>query len=224
MKYLIKIIITSAVLFVLLSSCGNDGGKSPVIKRMNVDFRDFNVYCGSSQGAKEVSFDDLFEVETSKLNQDSLCRLLTIRFLGNSVYQDINSTNKNNLITFEFMGDDGNMLTYTDGSIKIVSSYIYKGDSLFVMKNGDDPVYVATKEADNDQFSRRLVTCGYISDVIETNEEGEEVTTSKLKTMTENGETYDLAKALKYAGYPSSESFTTSSDTLVWCNVKYIYN
>lgn len=120
------------------------------------------------------------------------------------------------------MGDE-DMLTYTDGTRKIVSSYIYKGNDLYVLKDGVNPVYVATKEEDGSGFYRRMLMCGYISEgkiIVE----GKETDGSIMKADTVNGAVYDLSDALKYADFNSPESFTNPKDTIVWCNVKYIYN
>lgn len=191
-----------------LVACGNEGDESPVITRKNTSYLDFKMYEGTAvNGAEEV----LFYPDTI-LNRDSLYRSLTLYKYLTVFSAAIENENK---IAFEFL--ENGMLSYTNISAgkKIVSSYAYSNDSLFVLKDVTEMQFVAVR-GDNDSFYRTKS----VMRRIKYDEDPEKIVND---TISEN-KIIDLGVALKFADIDNAAAMTNPNDTLVWCNVKYTYN
>lgn len=237
MKYLVRIIFFLCLTVVF--ACSNGGGTSSVKTRMRPDYRDFHIYYGTAEGAKEKILDTVrievkkktvvvggitMEVpykDTIPLNLDSLYAAQVGVHYFSSQYATI--ADRYSRVKFEFI-DDGNMLSYvgpvsknnSSGNVKIISSYNFEGDKLYVLKDGDEPVLVARKVEGKDEYYRTLAV--FKSEL--ENEEGESVASA---IEMDEDEVLDLNAALKKAGFNSRKDFTNPEDTIVWCNVRYTF-
>jgi hypothetical protein len=129
MKKILYIILFCTL---FLGSCGSDNDETDdILMVTNVDLSDFRIYTGSSEGGKEVQFNDLKKTD------------LATRFFGtayrNNIYDKI-----------EIQFND-KKLTFIDstGTTKIISDFEFQGDSLFIKKHDGGKIFVALGTYDN---------------------------------------------------------------------------
>ena len=103
----------------------------------------------------------------------------------------------------------------SDGNYKMISEYVYEGNELYILKGGTEKVYVATREADESGFYR-------VKAVMRKRYDGKEQVQGD--TVSYNRKKIELNEALEFAGFESKESMVNAKDSIIWCNVKYIYN
>lgn len=230
----------SLLLMLFVVTCSNDGGESPQKKKLATIYTDLHVYKGSATGASKqepiVGEDENKETVYEKL----------VRFTYFSKFN--NELSKSNNISFEFL--DGGMLSFVDmdNHYRIVSTYEFMGDKLYVLKNKDgveSPEFVAIRANDEQgEYYYRIQSVQksirYIGEEVaktadENIEEGEtgEVEPEykydpkdyevKLELVTDKEKVLNLESVLEYAGIKDSVSMTNPKDSVVWCNVKYIY-
>lgn len=183
-------IIFCALFFV---SCSSEEEVDGVLQVTNVDLSSLAVYAGSATGGKQVQFNELRRTELANY------------FFEGSYKYDLYDN-----IRIQF---DNDKLTYVDslGQKKIVSSYVYEKDSLFINKLDTvnktwHKVFVALGNADNLYRIKSLVRYR--------NERGND-------TIRSFNQAVSLEKTLEMRGLSSLSEMTDPKDTLVWCNVIY---
>lgn len=183
-------IIFCALFFV---SCSSEEEVDGVLQVTNVDLSSLAVYAGSATGGKQVQFNELRRTELANY------------FFEGSYKYDLYDN-----IRIQF---DNDKLTYVDslGQKKIVSSYAYEKDSLFINKLDTvnktwHKVFVALGNADNLYRIKALVRYR--------NERGND-------TIRSFNQAVSLEKTLEMRGLSSLSEMTDPKDTLVWCNAIY---
>ncbi|MBN9302133.1 MULTISPECIES: hypothetical protein [Dysgonomonas] len=183
-------IIFCALFFV---SCSSEEEVDGVLQVTNVDLSSLAVYAGSATGGKQVQFNELRRTELANY------------FFEGSYKYDLYDN-----IRIQF---DNDKLTYVDslGQKKIVSSYVYEKDSLFINKLDTvnktwHKVFVALGNADNLYRVKALVRYR--------NERGND-------TIRSFNQALSLEKTLEMRGLSSLSEMTDPKDTLVWCNAIY---
>ena len=174
-------------------SCSSEEEVDGVLQVTNVDLSSLAVYAGSATGGKQVQFNELRRTD------------LADYFFEGSYKYDLYDN-----IRIQF---DNDKLTYIDslGQKKIVSSYVYEKDSLFINKldtvnNTWHKVFVALGNADNLDRIKALVRYR--------NERGND-------TIRSFNQGVSLEKTLEMRGLSSLSEMTDPKDTLVWCNAIY---
>lgn len=195
MKIIYSILFLS---FVLLGCSDSDDGQKE-LKRTYIDISDFTMYKGSSSGAVEVQFNTLKKKE------------LVNKYLGR-VY---NSAEYNNY-TIQFNGDKLRFVVSEDGKTgkQIISTYEYISDSLYIhvrdtIKGIDTLRFVSLVDANNNLY-REKGLCRYPYP-----EKGD-----TLRSLDQN---LTLEKMLHLSGYNNLQEITDPKDTIIWCNVKYLF-
>lgn len=244
MKYLIRLLVWS-LLLTMTMACSNAGGKSPEMRKSEVRYGDLHIYRGSPAGAVEVPIDTVRmdttwktidktqedgtivkdkvveKIDTVYLNVDSLYTTLVIsRYFGSIYSMEIKDRNN---IWFEFLDDAGDMLRYVGENSQgrratIISSYEYDGDTLNILEGGTTPVFVAIKAEKTGEFYRTL---GLVLPKLITETEGGLINNHPLKP--EDKVEFTLESALRAVGYDDPATFTNEGDSVIWCNLKYIY-
>lgn len=183
-------IVFCALFFV---SCSSEEEVDGVLQVTNVDLSSLAVYAGSATGGKQVQFNELRRTELANY------------FFEGSYKYDLYDN-----IRIQF---DNDKLTYIDslGQKKIVSSYVYEKDSLFINKLDTvnktwHKVFVALGNADNLYRIKALVRYR--------NERGND-------TIRSFNQAVSLEKTLEMRGLSSLSEMTDPKDTLVWCNAIY---
>lgn len=183
-------IIFCALFFV---SCSSEEEVDGVLQVTNVDLSSLAVYAGSATGGKQVQFNELRRTELANY------------FFEGSYKYDLYDN-----IRIQF---DNDKLTYVDslGQKKIVSSYAYEKDSLFINKLDTvnktwHKVFVALGNADNLYRVKALVRYR--------NERGND-------TIRSFNQAVSLETTLEMRGLSSLSEMTDPKDTLVWCNAIY---
>lgn len=183
-------IIFCALFFV---SCSSEEEVDGVLQVTNVDLSSLAVYAGSATGGKQVQFNELRRTE-----------LANYFFRGSYKYDLYDN------IRIQFFNDK---LTYVDslGLKKIVSSYAFEKDSLFInrldtLTNTWHKVFVALGNADNLYRMKGLMRYR--------NQSGE-------NTILSLNQAVSLEKTLEMRGLSSLSEMTDPKDTLVWCNAIY---
>lgn len=183
-------IIFCALFFV---SCSSEEEVDGVLQVTNVDLSSLAVYAGSATGGKQVQFNELRRTE-----------------LANYFFEGSYKSDLYDNIRIQF---DNDKLTYVDslGQKKIVSSYVYEKDSLFINKLDTvnktwHKVFVALGNADNLYRVKALVRYR--------NERGND-------TIRSFNQAVSLEKTLEMRGLSSLSEMTDPKDTLVWCNAIY---
>lgn len=183
-------IIFCALFFV---SCSSEEEVDGVLQVTNVDLSSLAVYAGSATGGKQVQFNELRRTELANY------------FFEGSYKYDLYDN-----IRIQF---DNDKLTYVDslGQKKIVSSYAYEKDSLFINKLDTvnktwHKVFVALGNADNLYRIKALMRYR--------NERGND-------TIRSFNQAVSLEKTLEMRGLSSLSEMTDPKDTLVWCNAIY---
>lgn len=183
-------IIFCALFFV---SCSSEEEVDGVLQVTNVDLSSLAVYAGSATGGKQVQFNELRRTELANY------------FFEGSYKYDLYDN-----IRIQF---DNDKLTYVDslGQKKIVSSYVYEKDSLFINKLDTvnktwHKVFVALGNADNLYRIKGLMRYR--------NERGND-------TIRSFNQAVSLEETLEMRGLSSLSEMTDPKDTLVWCNAIY---
>lgn len=188
--------LTIFFLLCLLTRCTSEGNNHVKIFRV-ADFSDFHVYAGSIGGGKELTF-----------ATDSIRKATAYRFLGN--LEEVSDLYKND--SFEFFG---NKITYTyydtkvQTTMKILSDYKFRNDTLYVHKSDGSDVLAAYGNSDR-LYQTRGLCCYPVKDK------------NQLQIYIKEKSTFTLDSVMLHAGYKSIEDLKTG-DTIAWCNLKYIF-
>jgi len=183
-----------SLLFVLLCvGCSSDSDEiDDILTVVTVDLSDFTVYAGSANGGVEVQFNDLKRTELAQ-------RFFAGRY-NYRLYDTISIQFNNEKLTYEY-GQSGIKK-------KIVSTFEFKGDSLFINKSDGTKAFVALGTLDNlyrlQGLSRYRLT-------------------EEKDTIRVFNEVLSLDKMLQVRGLTSLKDMTDPTDTLVWCNATYLF-
>lgn len=193
-----KILYTILFCVLLCVSCSSDDDNEAdgILTVTSIDLSDFTIYAGSATGGVKVQYNELKRTE-----------LINHFFVGQ--YKD----DAYERIQIQFNNDK---LTFVDSiGHKVISSYAFEGDSLFVNKLDTinhtwKKVYVALGNSSESMY-RMLGFSRY------RNDEGKDTIRTIYK------EVLDLDKMLKLRGFSSLSEMTDPKDTLAWCNAAYIF-
>ncbi len=191
----ISYLIFFALLFFL--SCEKSNEESSILTARYVDVSDFTMYKGTDNGGVEVLFNNL------KKNE-----LLSYYFktgYNQRFYKNI---------SIDF---NGNKITYINlNGKKIVSDYKFRNDSLFVITSDSiKEAFVALGSSENNLYRVRSLVRYPLPQ-----EEGKE----HKDTIVMSEEKVDLAKVLKLAKFDKLEDMKNPKDSIIWCNVIYMFN
>jgi hypothetical protein len=192
----VKKILYPIFCVLLFISCGTDENEADdILTVTSVDLSDFTIYAGSADGGVKVQYNELKRTE------------LINYFFGGRYESDIYEKNE---IQF-----NNSKLTFVDSvGLKIVSGYIFEGDSLFINK----------LDAVNDSWNKVFVALGTLDNIYRTigfsryrNSGGRDTTRTFFR------EVLNLDRMLDLRGLSSLSDMTDPKDTLVWCNATYIF-
>jgi len=206
-----KIAYLTILILFAFTACGSDDDNS-LLRRTYIDISDFKMYRGTSQGAVEVQFNNLKKKE------------LVSKYLG-KVY----SPTEYSSYTMQF---NGSKLNFTIGSEnrggrQIISDYKYSNDTLYIL-NADTLLFVSLVDNNNNLY-RMKGLIGYPNPDYtptpepEPGEEEEETVNTEKNLYKSLDETLSLSRVLEIAGYSNLQDITNPEDTIVWCNVKYLF-
>jgi len=192
-----KLLYTILCCVLLFASCSSDDEKTDdILTVTSVDLSDFTIYAGSVNGGVEVQYNELKRTELINYFFDGKYK--------SDAYERI-----------EIQFNEGK-LTFVDSvGTKIISSYGFEGDSLFINKlnttdNSWDKVYVALGNT-TDYLHRVLAFSRYRNDI------------GNDTVRIINKEVLSLDRMLELRGFSSLSEMTDPKDTLVWCNAVYIF-
>ncbi|MBK5719958.1 hypothetical protein JGH11_03645 [Dysgonomonas sp. Marseille-P4677] len=188
MKKFIYLICLIVVLFV---ACNSDNENDVRTMRVqSIDLSDFNLYQGIDTTA--VNFNNLKK-------RDLIVRYFTAggRLAFNYALYDS--------ITFQFNAD---RLTYThEKKFKILSTYTFRNDSLFINKSDGSSLFIALGSSPENLYRRKSLIRFPL--------------TEKKDTAFALDEILNLEKSLKIAKDISNRDFVNPTDTIAWCNIIY---
>lgn len=246
MKYLIGILF--ATLLIGTVACGSDNEDRPVKERAGIVYNEFYVIYGSEKGAqfkpldmkligyndtiwKEVS-GEMQEIDTIYTkydtipitNYDSLYSTLVINKYFSSIYnREIKERNK---IKFEFLEDEDNMMSYVGensegNNATIISNYEIKDNMLYIYEGGVTEIPVVSIDPETGEYYRRLAVVSLKQKYKSEATQKDTLVTKVFDPM--DDEVLDIEDALKEAGFGKAVDFKNPGDTVIWCNIKYVY-
>jgi hypothetical protein len=184
---------------IAFAACGSDDGISPIKRWTGTnDISDFQAYVGATGGAKPITY-----------ALDTMGRIDSAR---NAFYtRKMNSVYNANLFKEMSVYFNEDKVTYVDslGYHKIVSSYLFRDDSLFVLKDGNKDMFIAMGNPDT--LYRIKSYARYISP-----KTGNDTTSYHNFPLTP-----DIVARL--AGFPDAAAMSDDKDTIIWLNAKYIF-
>lgn len=188
-----KKILYSLLFVLLLVSCSSDSDEiDDILKVVTVDLSDLSVYAGSANGGVEVQFNNLKRTELAQ------------RFFEGQynyrLYDTISIQFNNEKLTYEYR--------QSGVTRKIVSTFEFKADSLFINRVDGKPIFVALGSADNLYRMKGLSRYRF------------EGTNDTVQVF---DEVLSLDKMLQKRGLSSLKDMTDPTDTIVWCNAIYIF-
>jgi len=157
------------------------------------------MYKGSPSGAEEITFAH----DTIRSSQASIYFRGQYAVAG-SIYVDE---------SFEFHEGKATCVFYdsvTSRTKTIVADYEFRNDSLYVHKS--DGTWYPIAPGSVDSLYQTMALFRYANE-----DKTDYIIQRKNKHLA------DLDEALKEAGYSDRNAMTDPTDTIMWCNVKYIY-
>lgn len=208
------IYILSFVLFItVLYSCTSDGDATNMQMKLR-DMSDLKVYVGTPSGATEVDISTAYRKKPIT-NLDSLKLALGRQYFATPLAIVSDSCSK---ITYEFLNNKLiyiNDYTNTNNNLvnykQILSPYTFRNDSLFANLSSGSKVYVGLGENEKKIYAN-------IGFILYPKEAAEGRNINQTSTSTVN-----LKKAIKLSYLNSEADMTNPKDTIVVCNVKFIY-
>ena len=190
-----KIIYLIFIGILTFVSCGDDDKLTTEKTVSYIDISDLIVYKGSANGAEEIIYNNLKN------------RTLATYFFKTSYqptyFKDYSLDFYEGRLTYVFLDKNNN-------GRKIVSTYEFKDDKLYIL-NADTLKFVAYGDNPNSLYMLKSIARyplpGLGRDTIQI---------------------FDVAigadTILKLAGHTSLDDLKLSTDTIVWCNIKYMFN
>jgi hypothetical protein len=197
MKKIVYLVILASFVFI---SCSTDNEEDYIYTIRYVDLSDLSIYAGSASGPVRVEFNNLKRTELARyyfrgLYHHRLHDSLSIQFNGD-------------MMTYE----------YPESRIrwKIVSKYAYRNDSLFAIKT--DGTYLFAAIGNNrDSLFRQLSLVFYPYRTPDGMDRDTIVVSDKRFDYTKDMASLPLTK------YTSLDDMTVAGDTIVWCNMIYLF-
>lgn len=190
-----KIIYSILVCMLAFVSCGDDDKVSSERTVRYIDLSDLTVYKGSPVGGEKIIYNDLKN-----------------RIQASYFFKAQYAPEQYRFYNIDFNGDK---LTYVWGTSegnqrKIVSGYALKDGKLFI-ENADTLRFVAYGDDLDNLYLRKSIARYPLP--------GQGKDTIQVFDVT-----IDMDTILKLAGHQSLDDLKAESDTIVWCNMKYIFN
>lgn len=188
---MMKFIYLAFFVIFLFAACGDDNENEVRTMRVqSIDLSDFNLYQG---------------VDTMAVNFNNLKkRDLVMRYFTADGRLTFNYALYDSLV-FQFNGEH---LTYTvNNRFKILSSYVFRNDSLFINKTDGTSLFIALGSSPDNLYRRKSLIRFPV--------------TEKKDTAFALDEVLDLKKSLKIAKSISNRDFESPTDTIAWCNIIY---
>lgn len=197
MKYL-KYFILSLFSLYAFTMCTEEG-ESKVKSYKRTDISDFHMYRGSPTGAVEVTFAH----DTIRSAQ------VSIYFRGmyaasSSIYNDESYEFNEGKVTCIYYD------TVAGGVRQIVADYEFRNDSLYVHRS--DGSWYPMAPGTVDSLHQTMGLSRYLNE-----------DKSAYITRKDDKRALNLDDVLKYAGYADRSELTEPTDTIMWCNVKYVF-
>lgn len=210
----IKYILLALSLVTLLVACTSEG-ENRLVRYKTSDLSELKVYVGSERGVKNIDLRTFFAMDTvpaDKVNTDSLRRVMATRYFGNLSSSDRGKF-EGGQVSYEFA--DGRV-TYISRSNEsdvhlLVSTYEFRNDSLFIDMNNGVQHFAGLGTSEDSIFYRRSFAA---SRRAETGLNKIVMLKDTLLTNEVLGERY---------GFKEDLSDMTERDTIVWCNVRYLF-
>ncbi|MFV0537729.1 MAG: hypothetical protein ACK5M3_10195 [Dysgonomonas sp.] len=195
-----KIVCLIVLICLAFTACSSDSEEDYIYKVRYRDLSSLSIYAGSAEGPVNVQYNNLKRTELARhyfkgLYNHLLHDSLSIQFNGD-------------LITYEY--------PQSKSKRKIVSKYIYSNDSLYAIKTNGDYLFAALG-SNRDSLYRQLslVMYPYLS-----------APNVYRDTVVISDKPFDYKKdiaSLPLTKYTSLDDLKVSGDTIVWCNVKYLF-
>jgi len=190
-----KIIYSIFVFMLAFVSCGDDDKISSERTVRYIDLSDLTVYKGSPNGGEKIIYNDLKN-----------------RIQANYFFRNQFTPEQYQFYSIEFNKD---RLTYVWGvsegnQNKIVSTYTFENGKLSIL-NADTLRLVAYGDDLNNLYLRKSLARYPLP--------GQDKDTIQVFDVTIGMDTI-----LKLAGHQSIDDLKLEGDTIVWCNMKYIFN
>ncbi|GAB6008527.1 hypothetical protein [Dysgonomonas reticulitermitis] len=195
-----KIVYLVVLICLVFTACSSDSEEDYIYKVRYRDLSSLAIYAGEAAGPVNVQYNNLKRTELARhyfagLYNHLLHDSLSIQFNGD-------------LITYQYPESRSRR--------KIVSKYAYRNDSLFAIKT--DGTYLFAAMGNNrDSLYRRLSLVMYpyvvAPDVYR-------------DTVVISDQPFDYKKdmaSLPLTKYTSLDDLKADGDTIVWCNVKYLF-
>lgn len=185
----------------LLISCDSGNNDYHVMRSSYVDISDLAIYAGAASGAEEVKFNNLKKTD------------LAVHFFqgtyNKKLYDKIQITFDGDRMTYVYQGED-------DRIYKIVSGYVFRNDSLFAIKTDGTSEFAALGSSP-DFLYRRKSLAFYPYTTLDGATRDTVVTFDHTIDLKEN------LSVLPLSVYSSLNDVKNVGDTVVWCNVVYIF-
>lgn len=197
-----KTVCLIALISLVFTACSSDSDnvEDYIYKVRYRDLSSLSIYAGSAEGPVNVQYNNLKRTELARhyfqgRYNHLLHDSLSIQFNGD-------------LITYEYPKSGSRW--------KIVSEYIYRNDSLYAIKTDGDYLFAALG-GNRDSLYRQssLVMYPYVA-----------APNVYRDTVVISDEPFDYEEdmaSLPLAKYTSLDDLKTAGDTIVWCNVKYLF-
>lgn len=195
-----KIVYLVVLISLLFTACSSDNEEDYIYKVRYVDLSGLSIYAGVENGPVKVQYNNLKRTELARhyfggLYNHLLHDSLRIQFNGN-------------LITYEYPKSKSRW--------KIVSKYAYRNDSLFAIKTDGSYLFAAIGN-NRDSLYRQLSLVMYPYKAAQNVYRDTVVISDKPFDYTKDMASLPLTK------YTSLDELKTAGDTIVWCNVKYLF-
>ncbi|MDR1707974.1 hypothetical protein [Dysgonomonas sp.] len=197
MKKTVCLVVLISLFF---TACSSDNEEDYIYKVRYRDLSSLSIYAGSAEGPVNVQYNNLKRTELARryfkgLYNHLLHDSLSIQFNGD-------------LITYEY--------PRLRTTWKIVSKYTYRNDSLYAIKTDGDYLFAALgRNRDSLYRQLSLVMYPYMA-----------APNVYRDTVVISGKPFDYKKdmaSLPLTKYTSLDDLKTVGDTIVWCNVKYLF-
>lgn len=199
---IVKHIFPVLALIALLSACTSDGN-SRLVRYKTSDLAELKMYVGSANGVQDI------DLITISQNVDSLRDAIASRYFGASYSKD-REMYQGDQVSYEFVDD---RITYINRAtnVQLVSTYEFRNDSLFIDLSDATQYYAGLGESQDSIFFRR----GFASS------RRLDPTQNKVILLKDTL----LTNAVLAAEYGFNEDLSdmTDRDTIVWCNVRYVF-
>lgn len=185
---------TISLLFIIVLFANcSNSGDDKELIWMYNDLSDYSIYVGSSSGPVKLNYDTIENV-------DSLGNIIVEKYFSNVYNARLFSK-----LTVAF---NENRVTYVDsvGITKTVAPYQFEGDSLFIKRSNGEEVFVA--QGNQKELYRRISFLSY-------------PLTSTTDTIISRDTEFTKNNIANY--YSNFQSMTNPTDTVVWINIRYMF-